>query len=107
MHPDCVITARDLTTKDLTPGCAAVATEAKMVMFAPVGIEAEEDAVRVEVNPNICEGHGQCNAVAPEVYDLDDGGYCLIHHPEVPADLESQTEAGALACPVQAITVTR
>jgi ferredoxin len=69
--------------------------------------EAEEDAVRVEVNPNICEGHGQCNAVAPQVYDLDDGGYCLIRNPEVPLDLESEAEAGALACPVQAITVTR
>jgi ferredoxin len=63
--------------------------------------------VRVEVNPSICEGHGQCNAVAPEVYDLDDGGYCLIHKPEVPPELESQAEEGALACPVQAITVTR
>jgi ferredoxin len=70
-------------------------------------IEAEEDAVRVEVNMNICEGHGQCNAVAPEVYDLDDGGYCLIHNPEVPSDLESEAQAGARACPVQAITVTR
>jgi ferredoxin len=70
-------------------------------------IEAEEDAVRVEVNPNICEGHGQCNAVAPEVYDLDEGGYCLIHNSEVPPDLKTQAEEGALACPVQAITVTR
>jgi ferredoxin len=63
--------------------------------------------VRVEVDPNICEGHGQCNAVAPDIYDLDDGGYCLIRSSEVPPDLESQAEAGAQACPVQAITVTR
>lgn len=63
--------------------------------------------MRVEVNPNICEGHGQCNAVAPEIYDLDEGGYCLINNPEVPPDLESQAEQGALACPVQAITITR
>lgn len=62
--------------------------------------------MRVEVNPNVCEGHGQCNVVAPEVYDLDDGGYCLIHNQEVPPDLEFQAQAGALACPVQAITVT-
>lgn len=61
--------------------------------------------MRVEVNPNICEGHGQCNVVAPEVYDLDDDGYCLIHNPEVPSELESQAEEGALVCPVQAITV--
>jgi ferredoxin len=63
--------------------------------------------MHVEVDPNICEGHGQCNAVAPEVYDLDDDGYCLIRNAEVPPDLESQAEAGASACPVQAITVTR
>ena len=63
--------------------------------------------MRVEVDLDICEGHGQCNAVAPKVFDLDDGGYCLIHHPEVAPDLESQAEEGARACPVQAITVTR
>ncbi|MGH3693086.1 MAG: ferredoxin [Pseudonocardiaceae bacterium] len=62
--------------------------------------------MRVEVDPNICEGHGQCNAVAPEVYDLDDDGYCLIRNPEVPPTLHSQAQEGALACPVHAITVT-
>ncbi|MGH3873205.1 MAG: ferredoxin [Pseudonocardiaceae bacterium] len=69
--------------------------------------QAEEDAMRVEVDPNICEGHGQCNAVAPEVYDLDDGGYCLIRNPEIAPDLETQAEEGARSCPVQAITVIR
>ncbi|MGH4014258.1 MAG: ferredoxin [Pseudonocardiaceae bacterium] len=63
--------------------------------------------MRVEVDPNICEGHGQCNATAPEVYDLDEGGYCLIRTPEVPPHLESLAEEGAQACPVYAITVTR
>jgi ferredoxin len=62
--------------------------------------------MHVEVDPNICEGHGQCQAVAPEVYDLDDDGYCLIRNAEVPPDLESRAREGALACPVQAITVT-
>ncbi|HEX4101008.1 MAG TPA: ferredoxin [Pseudonocardiaceae bacterium] len=63
--------------------------------------------MRVEVNPDICEGHGQCNAVAPAIYDLNEDGYCLVNSPEVPPDLESQAEHGALACPVQAITTTR
>ncbi|MGH3925776.1 MAG: ferredoxin [Pseudonocardiaceae bacterium] len=61
--------------------------------------------MRVEVDPNICEGHGQCNAVAPQVYDLDEGGYCLIREPEVPRELMSAAVEGATACPVQAITV--
>lgn len=63
--------------------------------------------MRVEVNLTMCEGHGQCNAVAPEIYDLDEGGYCLINNSEVPRDLESQAEQGALACPMLAITITR
>lgn len=61
--------------------------------------------MRVEVDPTICEGHGQCQAVAPEVYELDDDGYCLIPNSEIAPDLEAQAEQGALACPVRAITV--
>ncbi|MFN2479071.1 MAG: ferredoxin [Pseudonocardiaceae bacterium] len=63
--------------------------------------------MRVEVNARICEGHGQCNAVAPEIYDLDEGGYCVINNSEVPRGLESQADQGALACPMLAITITR
>lgn len=63
--------------------------------------------MRVEVDPNICEGHGQCNAVAPEIYDLDEDGYCLIRNPEVPPELEAAATEGALACPVQAISIIR
>lgn len=61
--------------------------------------------MRVEVDPNLCEGHGQCNAVAPQIYDLDDSGYCLIRNPEVSREEQSAAEQGALACPVLAITV--
>ena len=64
--------------------------------------------MRVEVDPNICEGHGQCNAVAPEIYDLDEDGYCLIRNPDVPPELEAAAATeGALACPVQAISIIR
>lgn len=62
--------------------------------------------MKVEVDPKICEGHGQCNAVAPEVYDLDDDGYSVVLVSEPGADLEGPARGGAAACPVQAITVT-
>ena len=88
--------------------CVVVPIKAKMGASPTTPrTEAEEGAVRVEVDLNICEGHGQCNAVAPEVYDLDDGGCCLVRNPEVPPGLEPQAEEGALSCPVQAITVSR
>lgn len=75
--------------------------------FLAVENEAEEDVMRVEVNPEVCEGHGQCNAVGPNVYDLDEGGYCVIRNAEVPSEFEDEAEEGALACPVQAIKVIR
>lgn len=62
--------------------------------------------MRVEVDPNLCMGHAQCNAVAPDVYDLDDDGYCVIHKNEVASELVEQARDGAAACPEQAITVT-
>jgi ferredoxin len=93
--------------KRVIPVHVALICEATMGgKHPPWARKAEEDTMRVEVNPNICEGHGECNAVAPEVYDLDEGGCCLIRNPEVPPDLEVLAEEGAWACPVQAITVT-
>lgn len=64
--------------------------------------------MRVEVDSKVCEGHGQCNVVAGEVYDLDEDGYALIRESSryaVPPELEEQARDGASACPVQAITV--
>lgn len=62
--------------------------------------------MRVEVDTSKCVGHGMCNATAPEVYDLDDDGYCLIKVAEVAAALQKQAREGADSCPEQAITVT-
>ena len=64
--------------------------------------------MRVEVDSKVCEGHGQCNVVAEEVYDLDEDGYALIRESSrdvVPPELEEQARNGASVCPVQAITV--
>ena len=61
--------------------------------------------MRVSVDTEKCVGHARCNAYGPRVYDLDDDGYCLIHDPEVPLELEAEARHGAHACPERAITV--
>jgi len=61
--------------------------------------------MRVEVDLNACCGHAQCNAHAPEVYDLDDDGYCSIANREVPPELWAKARDGAEACPEQAIAI--
>ena len=62
--------------------------------------------MKIAVDPKLCSGHAQCNAHAPDVYELDDSGYCLIREAEVPPALEDQARAGASACPEGAITIT-
>jgi len=61
--------------------------------------------MKIQVDTNLCAGHAQCNFVAPDVYDLDDSGYCAIRTALVPPGLEEQARAGAGACPERAIEI--
>jgi ferredoxin len=64
--------------------------------------------MRISVDAGQCTGHGRCYTVSPEVYAPDDEGFCTDRGRtrEVPAALEGAAEAGAGACPEQAITIT-
>jgi ferredoxin len=61
--------------------------------------------MRVRVDLNLCTGHALCYSVAPDVFDLDDTGHCLLTAADVPRDREQKAEAGAAACPERAITL--
>ncbi len=60
--------------------------------------------MRVEVDQKACAGHGQCNATAPDVYELDADGFCLPAG-DVPEGAQEQAREGAAACPENAIAV--
>jgi ferredoxin len=61
--------------------------------------------VRYLVDQALCCGHGQCAALAPEVYRLDDDGYNeeVGHLDDIEPGLEEAARAGAMACPDAAI----
>ncbi len=61
--------------------------------------------MRVKLDSSRCAGHAMCNAAGPDVYDLDDSGYCLLTTEVVAPQLEEQALAGAAACPEQALTI--
>ncbi len=61
--------------------------------------------MRITVDREACTGHGRCYTVAPEVYEADDDGYCVIPNEIVPAGRERQAELGARNCPEDAIAV--
>ena len=63
--------------------------------------------MRISVNVEQCNGHGQCYTVSPEAYAPDDEGYCADRGRirEIPAGLEDAARTGARACPEGAITI--
>lgn len=63
--------------------------------------------MEIKVDQTLCSGHARCNAFAPEVYELDDNGFCAVttlHHVGVESELAARE--GAEACPERAITLT-
>jgi ferredoxin len=61
--------------------------------------------MKIRVNTATCQGHARCWAEAPDVYRLDDEGYCISDGATVPAGFEEQARLGANVCPDYAITL--
>ena len=61
--------------------------------------------MQVQVNSDMCEGHGKCELAAPEVFKLgaDDVSVVLMAG-EIPANLVDKVERAIRLCPRQAIT---
>ena len=59
------------------------------------------------VDPALCCGHGQCYALAPDVYEACEDGYNAEagNTVEVAPDQEDAAREGAMACPESAILV--
>jgi ferredoxin len=59
--------------------------------------------VRVRVNPIMCEAHGLCAELLPEMIRLDDWGYPILEETEVPDELLGLARRAADACPTLAL----
>jgi ferredoxin len=59
--------------------------------------------VRVDVDRGRCEGHGLCEQVAPELFELDDDAMVQLRHDPVPEDLAGTAERAVGMCPVAAL----
>lgn len=60
--------------------------------------------MRITVDMNLCESHGQCVFAAPEIFSFDDEDY-LVYDADPSEALRDKAEKAAVACPVRAITV--
>jgi ferredoxin len=62
--------------------------------------------MRIRVDPDRCQGHSRCYAVAPDLFDIDDFGNSTVRHDGLVPD--ERVEAARLAiqnCPEHAIEI--
>lgn len=71
------------------------------------GVESdhEDQAMKIRIDKNGCVGNARCQAVAGELYPLDDEGYIAIEGFEVAPGHEEAARRGARACPERIIFV--
>jgi ferredoxin len=60
--------------------------------------------MKIVVDANLCQDHGQCVFAAPEIFSLDDQGH-LVYVSDVDESLRDKAHDAADVCPLQAITV--
>jgi ferredoxin len=66
-------------------------------------------SLKVIVDEALCAGRGQCAVTAPEIFKLDDEGYCTLAGQgpiEIPDSQANDARAAGGACPEGAIRVT-
>jgi ferredoxin len=62
--------------------------------------------MRVHVDPDKCQGHNRCFAIAPELFDVDDLGQSHeLGDGDVPPGLEEKARLAAANCPEFAIVI--
>ena len=62
--------------------------------------------VKVQINPELCQGHGRCYDLAPGLFGADDEGYGqALGDGTVPPEAEHDARLAAVNCPERAIDV--
>lgn len=56
------------------------------------------------VDHQLCQGHGQCEQEAPEIFEVRDDGLAYVLRDFESADL-AKVQSAASRCPVDAITI--
>ena len=61
--------------------------------------------MKIFVDPERCQGHARCYAVAPELFGLDDLGHAFPAAEGVHPDLVDKAIEAAANCPERAILI--
>ena len=59
--------------------------------------------LRVSIDNALCQGHGRCYMLAPEVFQADEAGQGFVVMAEVQGELENKALLAEQNCPEKAI----
>ena len=62
--------------------------------------------MRVEVDLDRCTGHGICESIAEEVFEVSDDGIVVVHDGERPEADRDRMQQAVTQCPVAALRLT-
>lgn len=62
--------------------------------------------MKVRVDPAKCTGHGICESIADEVFEVRDDGTVVIHDAERPEVDRGRMQQAVTQCPAAALTLT-
>jgi ferredoxin len=66
----------------------------------------DEEAFRLSVDEDRCEGHGMCEQVAPELIHLNDDAKPIFDLDNIAPGRRPIADAAVQACPVAALTIS-
>lgn len=58
------------------------------------------------IEKDACIGCGNCPAICPEIYKMDDDGLAVTLNEHVPESLEESAQEAAESCPTEAIIIS-
>lgn len=61
--------------------------------------------MKVRVDDDACVGHGRCYVLAPDVFDEDERGHCVVRGDRLSPEHLEQARHAARNCPECAIEV--
>ena len=61
--------------------------------------------MRVAVDRELCVGSGACEALAPDVFEVDDDGVLVVRQETPDEDEQSDVRDAVTACPTRALSL--
>ncbi len=61
--------------------------------------------MKVVCDQDACTGHGRCYTLAPDIFEPDDRGHCVVLVDELTPETENDAKTAAANCPEHALSI--